>query len=188
MDQRRGGGLPVRARHRNDLGHLVELLPIAGRERPEKQRDIIVHRHTGLNRRRDHTVRLRIKMRNAGRHNQRGYTFKRALLAQIDNLQPVFGRLRPRVFIVVPTQGLRAAGNQRLRRRQPRAPQPQHGHLEPNISQNRYHNAPSLAFPCYGDLQESPRGDLGGSSSSRREEKSQGQLSGCPFSGVATKP
>ena len=129
MDQRRGGGFPVRAGHGHDPRLDLVIVPVLRRDRPKEQPDIIVDRDPLLQRRRHDRVRLRIKMRNPRADDQRRHPFEGAGAGQVHNGEPLRIRRLARGGVVVPAQGHRTARPQGARRHQARPAQPQHRHL-----------------------------------------------------------
>ena len=83
-------------------------------------------------------------MRNTRADDQAANGFERAIARQITNLKTfTFGNLAG-FWVVVPTDRYRPAGMQSARRRQPRPPQSQNGHVLTRNTLNRDHDTPLL--------------------------------------------
>ncbi len=118
-DQRRGGGFPVRAGDRHDLGRLLHLVPALQAQRAEEEADVIVDRHPRRPGRGNGAVRRGVEMWDAGRHDQRRHPLEGTRRGRIPDREPLcLGRLAP-ARAIVPAERLGAPCLQRARGGQP---------------------------------------------------------------------
>ena len=139
MKQRTGGGFAVGAGDGHNTRHGVVAVPFVLPERGKEKPDVIVDGHARVPSKRDHSIGVRIKVRDTGADDQAGHVFKRPVAGQIAHFEPFAFGLFSGGGIVIPNNRNGPAFAQRARSGQTATPQTQNSHLTAFIAPNRYH-------------------------------------------------
>ena len=141
VDQRRGGGFTVRPCDANHPRRGFKIIPSAGGKAAEKQADVIVDRHACVKRAGNQLVRRGVKMRNAGRGDQKRHLGKGPGTGQIMADKALGLGPRPRLGAIVPNQRLGAPRHKRPRGRQTRAAKAKNSNFAASIASDGNHRS-----------------------------------------------